>query len=85
LFINRKFCSPITVVADFMAVIFDYINCTMSILWIKCGYFIYFVLTGFKVIETMHCMGLVPHRRAIAHLDPLELEINYNYNYNMIG
>jgi hypothetical protein len=33
------------------------------------------VLTGFNVIEAMHCMGLVPHPRAIAHLDPLELEI----------
>jgi hypothetical protein len=64
-------CSSVTVVADFMTVIFDYINCTMSILWIKCGYFICFVLTGFNVIETMHCMRLVPH--------PLELEINYKY------
>jgi hypothetical protein len=27
-------------------------------------------------------MGLVPHPRAITHLEPLELEINYNYNYN---
>jgi hypothetical protein len=70
LFINRKFCSPITVVADFMTVIFDYINCMMSILFIKCGYFICFVLTGFNV---------VPHPRAIAHLDPLEFEITYNY------
>jgi hypothetical protein len=38
------------------------------------------VLTGFNVIETMHCMGLVPYTRAIALLDPLELEMNYNYN-----
>jgi hypothetical protein len=29
-------------------------------------------------------MGLVPHPRAIAHLDPLELEINYNYSYSSL-
>jgi hypothetical protein len=51
----------------------------MSVLWIKCGYFICFVFTGFNVIVTMHCMGLVPHPR---DLDPLELERNYDYNWN---